>query len=143
MTSYLNISKLYLYKRLFEQVENAVCRAINFYNEESFRLELKWKDREYRTGVMTGIDDCGNGVTIEWEDYAMGCKVDGGTYTIPWEALSDDTYKTFITSLVNKQIGLVKANEELQKQRTSLYKMSQLERLQSEVEKLKEELREK
>jgi hypothetical protein len=132
MTDRLNISRLHLYDRLSEQVQNAAYRAINFYIEEARRLDLKWNERVWNDGTVKGCD-FGVGVSVEWDEYARGCRVDGGSFTIPWEALADDTYKIFITEMVSNQVVAVAKREKEEETRRIEFKRRELERLIAEL----------
>jgi hypothetical protein len=99
----LNIPKLYLFQRLYEQVQESQERAITFYGKEAERLKLEWRDRTWRHGNIDSVDY--SGINIVWEEYHRNCRTDSGRFSMPWEALADDTYKSYITDFVSKQVA--------------------------------------
>ena len=133
MSEHLNIAKLQLFHRLFEQVNSAAERAISLYTKEADQLKLEWRDRIWHHGDVAGISYMGDGVNIRWDEYRRNCHVDGGNFTLPWEALADDTYRSYITALVAKQATKKQADFEADKARQLAYKRSQLAQLKAEL----------
>lgn len=133
MSDHLNNAKLQLFHRLYEQVDSAAERAISFYTKEADRVKLEWRDRTWHHGDVAGIGYMGDGVNIRWDEYRRNCHVDGGNFTLPWEALADDTYQSYITDLVANQATKKQAESEAEKARQLAYKRSQLAQLKAEL----------
>jgi hypothetical protein len=133
MSEHLNNAKLQLFHRLYEQVNSAAERAITFYTKEAGRLKLEWRDSAWHHGDITSISYMGDGVTIKWDEYRRSCHVDGGNFTLPWEALADDTYQSYITDLVAAESTKKQIEFEAEKARQLAYKRSQLAQLKTEL----------
>ena len=102
MSEHLNNARLQLFHRLYEQTNSAAERAISFYDKEAERVGLIWSNRKWFHGDIARVDY--DGIVIKWDEYRRNCHVDGGHFDIPWDALADDTYKDYITSVVEKQV---------------------------------------
>lgn len=131
MSEHFNEAKFDLFYKLYEKVNSVKDRAIYFYNQEAIRLGLNPQNRTWKEGDITDVDY--SGIDISWEQYARSCRVDNDIYSIPTEALSDDTYKEFITDFVNRQ--LIAQNKEISEktQRELNWKKAELERLKKEL----------
>jgi hypothetical protein len=131
MNERINETRLNVYYRLHEQVKDAVQRAVDYYEYMAEILRLDYSNRTWQRGTISEVN--WNSVGISWEEYRRNCRVDGGHYSIPWEALADDTYKQYITDLVTKQVN---AQRTKAKQETLL----ELQRKQMQLAQLKREL---
>ena len=131
MNERINETRLNVYYRLHEQVKDAVQRAVDYYEYMAEILRLDYSNRTWQRGTISEV--YWNSVGISWEEYRRNCRVDGGHYSIPWEALADDTYKQYITDLVTKQVN---AQRTKAKQETLL----ELQRKQMQLAQLKREL---
>lgn len=133
MNSKLTRARLELFFNLHELVNLAAERALNFYEKEAGCVGLLWRDRTWHPGDVSGISYRGDGVNVRWDEYRRNCHVDGGNFTIPWEALADDTYVEYITRLVASQVAKV-ADE------AAAARASELEYKRRKLEQLKQEL---
>jgi len=133
MTDHLNSARLQLFYRLYEQVDNAAERAITFYTKEADRVGLVWRERTWFHGNVAGIGYTGDGVNIKWDEYRRNCRVDGGDFTLPWEAMADDTYQEYIAILVAKQVSKSIAESNAEKAREINRKKAQLAQLKEEL----------
>lgn len=133
MTEHLNYAKLQLFHRLYEQVDSAADRAIAFYTKAADRVGLVWRERTWFHGDVAGIAYTGDGVNIRWDEYRRNCHVDGGNFTLPWEAMADDTYVEYITKLVESQVSKSIAASNVEKARELAYKRAQLAQLKAEL----------
>lgn len=133
MTDHLNNAKLQLFHRLYEQVDSAAERAITFYTKEADRIGLVWRERTWFHGDVAGIAYMGDGVNIRWDEYRRNCHVDSGNFTLPWEAMADDTYQDYITNLIAKQVSKSIAESEVEKARELKRKQAQLAQLKAEL----------
>lgn len=133
MTEHLNLAKLQLFHRLYVQVDSAAERAITFYSKEADRVGLVWRERTWFHGDVAGIAYTGDGVNIRWDEYRRNCHVDGGNFTLPWEAMADDTYQDYITNLIAKQLSKSIAESEVEKARELKRKQAQLAQLKAEL----------
>lgn len=131
MSEHLNIAKLQLFHRLYVQTENAASRAINFYDKEAERVGLIWSNRKWFHGDIVEVDY--SGIVIKWDEYSHSCRVDGGKFDLPWDALADDTYKDYITSLVEKQVEKQNAESAAEEARKLAHKRAQLAQLKAEL----------
>lgn len=98
----MNTARLQLLAKLYEQAETAVSRSVEFYYAEAKRLNLPGQCYTWFYGTICSIDY--NGIGIDWEVSRRNCRVDGGRFRLRWEALSDDSYQDYITTLVQQQI---------------------------------------
>ena len=133
MSEHLNLAKLQLFSRLSEQVDNAAKRAINFYDKGAEQVGLVWRDRTWHHGDVASISYTGDGVNIRWDEYRRNCHVDGGNFTLPWEALADDTYAEYITKLLSAQVTKSIGEYNAEKARELAYKKSLLAQLKQEL----------
>lgn len=131
MTDHLNNAKLQLFHRLYEQVNSASERAINFYDKEAERVGLLWSNRKWFHGDIARVDY--DGIVIKWDEYRRNCHVDGGHFDLPWDALADDTYKDYITSVVEKQVAKRNAESAAEESRKLAQKRAQLAQLKAEL----------
>lgn len=131
MSEHLNIAKLQLFHRLYEQVNSASARAISFYNKEAERVGLIWSNRKWFQGDIVEVDY--SGIVIKWDEYSRSCHVDGGLFDLPWDALADDTYEGYITSLVEKQVTEQNAESAAEEDRKLAHKRAQLAKLKAEL----------
>jgi uncharacterized protein YheU (UPF0270 family) len=127
----INEIRLNVYYRLHEQVKEAVRRAVDYYMLVAEELKLDYQYRTWAYGTISEV--YWNSVGISWEEYRRNCRVDSGHYSIPWEALADDTYKQYIRDFVTKQ-----SNE--QKTRAKQEALLELQRKQMQLAQLKREL---
>lgn len=133
MNSKLTRARLELFFNLHELVDRAAERAFNFYEKEAGCVGLLWRDRTWHPGNVSGVSYTGDGVNVEWEEYHRNCRTDGGSFTVPWEALADDTYVEYITSLVASQVAKVRDE-------AAAARVSELEYKRRKLEELKREL---
>ena len=131
MSEHLNIAKLQLFHRLYDQVSSGADRAISFYKKEAERVGLIWSNHTWFHGDIARVDY--DGIVIKWDEYSLSCHVDGGHFDLLWDALADDTYKDYITSLVEKQVAKQKAESAAEEDRKLAHKRAQLAKLKAEL----------
>lgn len=131
MSEHLNLAKLQLFHRLYAQAENAASRAIGFYDKEAERVGLIWSNRKWFHGDIARVDY--DGIVIKWDEYRRNCHVDGGEFDLPWDALADDTYVSYITSVVELQVAKQNAESAAEVARQLAYKRAQLAQLKAEL----------
>jgi hypothetical protein len=131
MSDHLSIAKLQLFHRLYEQANSASERAILFYGKEAERVGLTWSNRTWFHGDVTRVD--WDGIVIKWDEYRRNCHVAGGHFDLPWDALADDTYKDYITSLVETQVAKQNSESATEKARELARKRAQLAQLKAEL----------
>ena len=131
MRDALNTAKLQLFYRLYEQANSASARAISFYNKEAERVGLIWSNRKWFQCDIVEVDY--SGIVIKWDEYSHSCRVDGGKFDLPWDALADDTYKDYITNLVEKQVAKQNAESAAEEARKLAHKRAQLAQLKAEL----------
>lgn len=133
-------SKFLVLARLYEDLPNHVSAAIRKHNE---LLKKAYEQEDIKVGDFTDyyeafweegeiIEVDSYGVRISWEHYARSCRVDGGRYSIPSDALCSDTQDATLQAIVYKK--LLKAVERSKKAKD--WKETQ-ERAQFEVLKKK------
>lgn len=133
MTEHLNHAKLQLFSRLYEQVDGAAKRAIEFYDKGADQVGLVWRERTWHHGDVAGISYAGDGVNIKWDVYQRNCHVDGGNFTLPWAALADDTYRDYITKLIETQVTKSIGQYNVEKARELVHKKALLAQLKAEL----------
>lgn len=131
MSDNLNIAKLYLFQRLYEQVQESQERAISFYGKEAERLNLEWRNRTWHHGNINTVNY--SGIDIVWEEYHRNCRTDSGQFSMPWEALADNTYQSHITDFVAKQVAKQNAEVDRLQALALAQKRAQLAALKAEL----------
>lgn len=127
----LNIAKLQLFYRLSEQANSAKERAADFYGKEAKRMGLDWSNYTYHHGDITSVDY--DGIVVSWDEYHRNCRTDGGRFTMPWDALADDTYREYVTDLVGEQVAKQNAQKTAASDRELMRKREQLAKLKAEL----------
>ena len=129
----MNTARLQLLAKLYEQAETAVSRSVEFYYAEAKRLNLPGQCYTWFYGTICSIDY--NGIVIDWETSRRNCRVDGGRFRLRWEALSDDTYKGYITTLVQQQLTSYQKELEAKKSLELAHKQALYRKLKAELDK--------
>ncbi len=128
----MNTTRLQLFTQLYQEIKNATSRAINFYLEEAGRLGLAGQYHTWFQGIIMRIDS--DYIVIRWDDYRQDYDVGNDRFNLPWEALSDDTYKSYITNLVTKQVEAHAAREANQLARLLATKQALYKQLKAELD---------
>lgn len=131
--------------RLVEEVDTAADAAVALHNkllqDGINALATKpalhnltygyFRENMWHEGTVTNIDSYG--VTIEWDEYARSCRVDGGRHDIPSDALCDATRQAAIEQIVATKLEKIdqKANAVVARDRAN--KMAELARLKREL----------